>query len=404
MRAMASWGSGQLTDEVKSDLRHALEVLAQGPRDRGYAEVAIALGSFLIFSGDRLADAAAQMEDGLEAAEASGDEALISRGLTAKGVLMSWAGRPVESAALFTFALETAQAAGNTFSILQSYGNLVDHLLTSDAPNALDRALEGVAQAKRLGHRNSLQTLLSNQWLGLLFAGRWQEIDEQTRTQLQEQDFGDIHVRLAVLRAWQGDTDGAAKEVELTRPEFSETNLQDREILGAAHATVLLAQGRLQEAIDAARPLLDYDTGIRREAYRVVLPAAVEAALQLGRPDEAETMLAKVVGRGPGDAPPFLRAQLARFQARIRWARGDRGREVETELRTAVAQLDDLDYPYWAALARYDLAVVLADGGDHMGARAALDQVVTVADGLGAGPLRDRANALQDRLATTVTA
>ena len=68
-----------------------------------------------------------------------------------KGVLMLWAGRPVEAAALFTFALETAQAAGNTSAILQAYGNLTDHLLTSDAPSALETGREGVAQAKRLG-------------------------------------------------------------------------------------------------------------------------------------------------------------------------------------------------------------------------------------------------------------
>ena len=342
MRAIASWGTTELTEEVKADLRQALDVLAQGPRDRGYAEVAIALATVQIFRGERAADAAAQLEDGLEAAEASGDEALISRGLTLKGVQMMWAGRPVEAAALFTFALETAQAAGNTYAILQSYGNLVDHLLTSDAPSALDRAFEGVAQAQRLGNRSALQTLLSNQWLGLLFAGRWQEIEEQTRTQLLEQDFGDVHVRLALLRAWQGDTAAASDEVELTRQEFSDTNLQDREMLGAANATVLHALGRQQEAIDAARPVLDYDGGIRREAYRVALPAAVEAALELGQVDEAELMLGRILGRGPGDAPPFLRAQLTRFRARVRWARGDHGRDIESDLRSAVAQLDDL--------------------------------------------------------------
>jgi hypothetical protein len=351
-----------------------------------------------------LADAAAQLEDGLAAAESSGDEALISRGLTAKGVLMAWAGRHVESAALFTFALETARTTGNTYVILQAYGNLVDHLVTSDAPGALDRAAEGVGLARRLGNRNALQNLMSNLWLGLLFAGRWGEVEDQTTTQAQERDFGDVHVRLALLRAWQGDTETAAAEVELTRPDFSVTNLQDREILAAAEATVLLAMGRPREAIDAARPVLDHDAGIRREAYRVALPAAVEAALEDGQVDLAEDFLSKVVGRGPGDAPPFLRAQLARFRGRLRWARGERGREVESDLRAAVAQLDDLGYPYWAALARYDLAVVLADAGEVGAAARDVATVLEAATALGANPLRDRAQALRDRLPTAVTA
>ena len=404
MHAMAIWGTAQLTDEMKADLRRVLDVLAQGPRDRGYAEVAIALANVQTFSGDGMAASAPLLEEGLAAAEASGDESLISRGLSLKGVLMSWAGRPVEAAALFTFALETAQSAGNTYSILQSYGNLVDHLLTSDAPSALERAAEGVAQAKRLGNRNALQTLLSNQWLGLLFAGRWQEVDEQTRAQVQELDFGDVHVRLALLRAWQGDTAAAAGEIELTRPEFSDTNLQDREILAAAEATVLLAQGRPQEAIEVARPVLDHDSGIRRESYRVALPAAVEAALELGQLDAAEAMLARIVGRGPGDAPPFLRAQLARFGARVRWARGDRGREVESDLRSAVSQLDDLGYPYWAALARHDLATVLADAGEPGAAGRELAAVVDAATSLGSDPLLRRAESLLDRLPSAVRA
>jgi hypothetical protein len=115
-------------------------------------------------------------------------------------------------------------------------------------------------------------------------------------------------------------------------------------------------------------------------------------------------VLTRVVGRGPGDAPPFLRAQLARFQARIRWARGDRDREVESDLRSAISQLDDLGYPYWAALARYDLATWLADVDRGDAARPVLEQVVDVATTLGAAPLRDRAAGLLSHLSATVTA
>ena len=402
--AMASWVSASVTDEVKADLRAALQVLAEGPRDRGYAEVSIALATVLLFSGDSMSVAAAQLEDGLDAAEASGDTVLISRGLSGKGVLMSWAGRPIEAAALFTFALETAQEAGNTVAMLQAYGNLTDHLLTSDAPNSLERGREGVAQAKRLGQRNALQTLLSNLWLGMLFAGQWDELEEQATRQLLELEFGDIHIRLALLRAWRGDFDEAMREVELTRPLFSETNLQEREIVSAALATVLLAQGRPDEAIDEVRAILSQDAGIRRESFRVALPVAVEAALQLGQVDTAAELLTRVVGRGPGDAPPFLRAQLARFQARIRWARGAGGREVESDLRSAISQLDDLGYPYWAALARHDLAVVLADTGEVAAAAREVAKVLEVAAALGAAPLLDQAQSLRDRLPSAVTA
>ena len=150
--------------------------------------------------------------------------------------------------------------------------------------------------------------------------------------------------------------------------------------------------------------MLDYDAGLRRESFRVALPAAVEAALQTGDVDAAEKMLTLVRGRGPGDAPPFLRAQLARFGARVRWTRGDRGREIESDLRSAVGQLDDLGYPYWAALARYDLAVVLTDASEVSAAGREATKVIEVATSLGAAPLLDRAQSLHDRLPSAVTA
>jgi hypothetical protein len=88
----------------------------------------------------------------------------------------------------------------------------------------------------------------------------------------------------------------------------------------------------------------------------------------------------------------------------VRWARGDRGRDVETDLRSALTQLDDLGYPYWAALARYDLAVVLADAGEVGAAEREAAGVLEVASSLGAAPLLDTATSLRDRLAATVTA
>ena len=346
----------------------------------------------------------AGLEDGLAAAEASGDEVLITRGLTSKGVLMAWAGRPVEASALFTFALETARRSGNTAALINAWGNLSDHLLTSDVPKALVTAREGAAQARRLGQRLLLQTLLSNLWLGMLFAGEWDDVERQTADQPQEHDFGDIHIRRALLLAWRGDTDAALHEVELTRAFFSESDVQEREMIKAATATIRVLEGRFRDALEEALPVIDNDAGLRREACRVALPAALEAALQEGDLDAVDRMLDKVDGRGPGDAPPFLRAQLARFRARARWARGDRGRETEADLRSAVSQLDELGYPYWSALARYDLATVLADAGEVGGAAREAAKVVEAATALGAVPLAGQAQVLGDRLPSAVTA
>jgi hypothetical protein len=381
----------RLSDQVKADLEDALAVLAQGPRDGGYAEVAITLASVLLLRGEPLSDIAPRFEDALDAAEASGDMVLVARGVGTKGTLMAWSGRPVEAEALFTFALATARSVGDSLAIMQAYGNLTDHLLSCDAPSALERAEEAVAQARRLGQRGSMRLLLANAWLGLAFVGRWSDLEEQTQAQLGDGDFGDIHARLSLVRAWQGRLEEAAREIELTEADFLESSVQDREILAAARATVLLAEGRDEEGLAAARIVMDNDAGIRREAFRVAMPAAAEAALRLGRLDDADAILEQVAGRGPGDAPPFLRAQAARYRARVRQARGDLSDTVLADLRSAVSTLDDLGYPYWAALARLDLATALADAGAVDEGQAAARDVAEAAEGLGAVPLRDRA-------------
>ena len=144
-----------LSDQVRAELEEALQALAQGPRDRGYAEVAITLATATLHRGEPLVDVVPRFEDALAAAEASGDMVLVARGLGGKGTLMAWSGRPVEAEALFTFALATARSAGDSPATMQAYGNLTDHLLSSDAPSALERVEESVAQARRLGQRNA---------------------------------------------------------------------------------------------------------------------------------------------------------------------------------------------------------------------------------------------------------
>jgi class 3 adenylate cyclase len=393
-----------MSDDVRAELEDALGALAQGPRDRGYAEVAIMLATTTLHRGEPLVDVIPRFEDALAAAEASGDMVLVARGLGGKGILMAWSGRPVEAEALFTFALATAQSAGDSTATMQAYGNLTDHLLNADAPSAVERAEESVAQARRLGQRNALRILLANVWLGLAFVGRWGDLEEQTQAQLGESDFGDVHARLSLVRAWQGRLEEATRELELTEAAYLESSMQDREILAAARATVLLAQARDEEALAAAQLVMDSDAGIRREAYRVAMPAAAEAALRLGRLDAADAILDQVAGRGPGDAPPFLRAQAARYRGRVRQARGDLGDAVLADLHSAVSTLDELGYPYWAALARLDLAAALAGAGAVDEARAAAHDVVEAAERLGAAPLRDRAVAFLDAASSAVPA
>jgi hypothetical protein len=91
---------------------------------------------------------------------------------------------------------------------------------------------------------------------------------------------------------------------------------------------------------------------------RQAWPDAVEAAVALGELDLADDLIGRIAVRPPGRFPPLLRAELPRARGLLATARGEHDR-VERELSAAIEGLLALDYPYWIARARTDLAAWL---------------------------------------------
>jgi hypothetical protein len=83
--------------------------------------------------------------------------------------------------------------------------------------------------------------------------------------------------------------------------------------------------------------------------------------------------------------PPLLQAELPRARAMLAAARGEHA-QVEHDLTAALDALQALEYPYWIARTRSDLASWLIDQGRAGEASPLLDQAIATFGSLGAAP------------------
>jgi hypothetical protein len=125
--------------------------------------------------------------------------------------------------------------------------------------------------------------------------------------------------------------------------------------------------------------------GLAHEIVRQAWPDALEAALATGDLTDAENLLGLVAQHPIGHIPPYLRAQWARYRARLAAARG-RHAQVDADFSTAEMLLLELGYPYWAARTELDHAAWLTDQHHSDQARALLAQAVGTFERLDARP------------------
>jgi hypothetical protein len=168
----------------------------------------------------------------------------------------------------------------------------------------------------------------------------------------------------------------------------SREDVQDRMMYGTFAAIVAAEQGLhadvLTLADDAIQLTLDA-FGLRHECIRQCWPEALNAALAIGDIAAADRLLAIVADRPVGHVPPYLRAQLARFRARLAAAHGSH-EAVAQDFRAADAMLTELGYPYPLALVRRDHGVWLISRDRGGEARPHLLAAEATFAALGAAP------------------
>jgi hypothetical protein len=211
---------------------------------------------------------------------------------------------------------------------------------------------------------------------------------------------GPINFSLACLDAVRGNVVVAREHAALCRAWEASDDVQQRAMFAVCEASVALAEGSHQKALEFARRATEEaikgGLGVASEAFRTAFPIVVETAIELGELGEADRLVAMLASRPRGEVPPFLRASVARAEGLLARARGqDAG--VEDELVAAETMFRELGYPYWAARAQLDRAEWLADRGrPDDGARFAREAAVTF-EKVGAAPMVARARALLER-------
>ena len=167
-------------------------------------------------------------------------------------------------------------------------------------------------------------------------------------------------------------------------------------MLLTVQATVAFHGGALGDALtfaSDATELIHAGAGTLNEVFRQAWPVALEAATALGRPDRVERLLAFVSTDPTVTVPPYLRAQRLHYQALLDAGSGGERTTSNETLRTAIAMLGELGYPYWLAHAQLDLAT----GSSAIAAAeavAVLDMALAAGQRLGAQPLVDDATRL----------
>jgi broad specificity phosphatase PhoE len=117
---------------------------------------------------------------------------------------------------------------------------------------------------------------------------------------------------------------------------------------------------------------------------------ALEAALALNRVDVAAEMLGRIHARRPGELSPLVRAQAARFGARLEATSADAG-GAEQHFKTAAAIFREFGIPFWLAVTQLEHGELLVQHDRGEEAKPLLDEASGIFERLAAAPWLARA-------------
>ena len=364
-------------DQAIERLTGALQILGAEQVDAEVARLHAVLGHAYLFRGED-EPAAASLEIALRIAQELALPEVQSGALIDKGLLCLQDNRPDEARALLGAALEIAERHELIERAHNALGNSGMLGMQWDQPGAEEQFAHALALARRLGDRFRESISAGNLMFRFVLSGRWDEIQNMAPGLLEELEDrpGVEYVRwpLAVMHTLRGELGAAATDLA----GMVGWELSDDEDLGSTHTSVAislaLTEGRAEDALELGRRMLPAATaalGASHDAVRHGWSFTLEAAIELGRDEDARSLLALLEEQPPGHVPPFLRAQLCRGHGLVAAAAGDHA-AAETRLREALDSFSVLEYPYWVARTQADLAAsLLGAGALEAGARAA---------------------------------
>jgi hypothetical protein len=129
------------------------------------------------------------------------------------------------------------------------------------------------------------------------------------------------------------------------------------------------------------------EVGLTYWALKTAIVEALEASFALGDVDKIRGHLATLDALQPGVLTPFLRAQQARFQARLA---SERDSQAEAEFITAQDLFRTLGTPFYLAVTMLEHAEALVDLGHQQEAELLLAEARETFERLEAKPWLER--------------
>jgi class 3 adenylate cyclase/tetratricopeptide (TPR) repeat protein len=400
--AEVMWDTGRLETFLER-MDRSFELLSQEEPDDNLAELAAQIGRFMFFRGD-LEVASQRIETALRIAEARALPEVFAEALTTKAIMLAAQGRRRESMALLYFALETAVDNDKPSTALRASYNVADTLSQVDRyEEATNVVRDGLVQARRVGNRRQ-EWLFLGQLYPFFALGAWDEalgmIDELPEDRWVEarQAFSPVLPIGSMIHLSRNNLDEATRLASLFAVLAESGDVQERATYEASVARIMLAQGDLQGAAQAAvSPLAMRESmGMTQEYIKEAWVTALEAALGSGDLNAVRDLLTIVDELPPGSTSQFLQAHAARFRARLAGAEGEKP-EADRLYRRAAALFRDMSFPLYLGATLLDQGEWLARQGSDDQAAPLLAEAREIFERLRAEWWLDRVDALSRR-------
>ncbi|MDP9340819.1 MAG: AAA family ATPase [Actinomycetota bacterium] len=393
------WERGQ-TDRALEMLEASFAVLAGEEPDEDLAVLAAQLARFHFFNGN-LERSVERVEFALEMAEALWLPETLSQALNTKALVLSARGRLEESLALLQHALSLALDADAVTTALRAYINLSHNSQEMDRHELSRRYQEsGIALARKFGMRWFEWWLLGHLATTLENEGSWDESLEVGGQVPDAREVPEAKIGFAtaawsgvMIHAHRGELEAAERTANAAFDIVVPGDVQATAMGAVVRAIVRQAQGRQEEALEAAREALAAhpSIGLQHGATREAFVVAGSAAIALGDAAQVEELISWLSRSPPGRVPPYMKAHLARFRG-LAAAAFDPDAEVEQHLQSAAGAFREIRMPFWVAVTQLELGEWLAGQGRNDEAEPLLAEARATFERLRARPWLERAD------------
>jgi predicted ATPase/class 3 adenylate cyclase len=392
-----TWTQEHDIERALADMERSFAALSDDERDADLALLAVQSARPLYFSG-RVDEAMARNELALEIAEALQLPFVLSHGWNTKGLIYTRHGRREEGMLLMRHALDTALAHDLSEPAVRAYVNLTALTAFEDRRrDALELSRAGAELARKIGERQG-ELALESWTIGLLVTlGEWDEAEALSETLSDP-----LYLPLSPC-VHRGDLEEARRRLERTWDRTDPNELQARAGVRASEAFLLVADGKMSEALAASEEAIALRTelGLTEGSVLEALEQALVAAFALEDRAKADELLALIEELPPGELTPRLRAIGARFSARRAALDGDDATASAAYLAAAEI-FREIETPFSLAVVRLEHGEWLAASGHADEAELFLDEARTIFERLRATPWIERLSRVEHGAAEPV--